>query len=86
MRIFILMRLLISTKRGGGEMKIKICCESLRVLVEEDYIRFKTLDKKEVVIDTAPYKEDEVEMKYCLFCGKKIKIVKRRQDEKTNKK
>jgi len=57
-------------------MKIKICCEDMKGYIDSLYIRLHEYDdKKEVVIDTAMYDENEVEIEYCPFCGKKIEII-----------
>ena len=55
-------------------MKIKICCEDMKGYIDSLYIRLHEYDK-EVVIDTAMYDENEVEIEYCPFCGKKIEII-----------
>ena len=58
-------------------MKIKVCCKQMGVYLKEDYIRIQILDEKEVVIDTALYDENEVEIEYCPFCGEKIELIKK---------
>ena len=58
-------------------MKIKICCKEMESYIDSLYIELHEYDdKREVVIDTALYDENEVEIDYCPFCGKKIEIIK----------
>ena len=54
-------------------MEIKICCEDMKGYIDNGYIRLHEYER-EVVIDTALYDENEVEIDYCPFCGKKIEI------------
>jgi len=57
-------------------MKIKICCGQMESYIDSMYITLNEYgDEKEVVIDTALYDENEVEIDYCPFCGKKIEII-----------
>jgi len=57
-------------------MEIKICCGEMESYIDSSYIRLYEYDnKKEVVIDTAIYEENEIEIEYCPFCGKKIEII-----------
>ena len=63
-------------------MKIKICCEAIEGYINSLYIKLNEYDnetkynkKNEVVIDTALYEENQVEIEYCPFCGKKIEII-----------
>ena len=56
--------------------KIKICCGQMESYIDNGYIELHEYDdKREVVIDTALYDENEVEIDYCPFCGKKIEII-----------
>lgn len=64
-------------------MKIKICCEQIESYIDNGYIKLHEYDDEndeleawqEVVIDTALYDENEVEIDYCPFCGKEIELV-----------
>ena len=68
-------------------MKVKICCEDMKYHIGNyirlnEYCNYKNELIREVIIDTGDKEaeiiseSDEVEMKYCLFCGRKIEIIK----------
>ena len=57
-------------------MKIKICCGQMESYTDNSYIRLNEYlsGGREIVMDTALYDENEVEIEYCPFCGKRILI------------
>ena len=54
-------------------MKIKICCENMEGYINSLYIQ---LCDNQPTIDTALYDENETDIDYCPWCGKKIEIIK----------
>ena len=60
--------------------KIKICCGQMKsYAVDNSYIRLNEYSEREVVIDTALYDSNEVEIDYCPFCGKKIEFIDKKE-------
>ena len=62
--------------------KIKICCGLMESYCKDNnYIRLNEYSEREVIIDTALYEANPVEIDYCPFCGKKIKLIKEEKGE-----
>jgi len=68
-------------------MKIIICCEDMKYRTDNyirlnEYRNYKNELIREVIIDTGDKEadviseSDEVEIKYCPFCGEKIELIK----------
>jgi len=59
-------------------MKVKICCGQMGCYLDNSYLRCNEYpdNRIETVIDTSLYDENEVEIDYCPWCGKKIELIK----------
>ena len=58
-------------------MEIRICCGNMASYASESYIK---LEGKQPVLDTALYDENSIDIDYCPFCGKKIELLKLKEE------